>query len=263
MKIKNINLDLIKKLPWIIKQPLSQKPENSKSTISDLFVWIKNRDIKTEYEILDLPNLFNKEIKKVKSNITLFVFDKNGKEILKKNILIEPYKRTLLKISELVTNKDADYGTFSIFHNSNPKIISEIGSFITDRGYVKYFINSLDIYKYVHGNLDAISFDGNIYKNLGTTSFLKRYYNFQFKITKNVEHKFYLVNFTNKKQHYELRSLLDNRIIEKINISPKGAGILNYLNSSKNDILTIKSNSVMSRPLVYVKTNKDFDFFHG
>ena len=64
------------------------------------------------------------------------------------------------------------------------KIISEIGSFITDRGYVKYFINSLDIYKYVHGNLDAISFDGKIYKNLGTTSFLKRYYNFQFKITK-------------------------------------------------------------------------------
>ena len=87
MKIKNINLDLIKKLPWIIQQPLSQKPENSKSTISDLFVWIKNKDIQTEYEILDLPNLFNKEIKKIKSKITLFIFDKNGKEILKKNIL--------------------------------------------------------------------------------------------------------------------------------------------------------------------------------
>ena len=81
--------------------------------------------------------------------------------------------------------------------NDFTKIISEIGSFITDRGYVKYFINSLDIYKYVHGNLDAISFDGINYKNLGTTSFLKRYYNFKFKITKNVEHKFYLVNFTN------------------------------------------------------------------
>ena len=88
--------------------------------------------------------------------------------------MIEPYKRTLLKISELVTNKDTDYGTFSIFHNSNPKIISEIGSFITDRGYVKYFINSLDIYKYVHGNLDAISFDGINLQKFRYNKFFKK-----------------------------------------------------------------------------------------
>ena len=121
----------------------------------------------------------------------------------------------------------------------------------------------MDIYKYVHGNLDAISFDGNNYKNLGTTSFLKRYYNFQFKIKKGVDHKFYLVNFTNKIQQYELRSLLQNKKIEKIKISPKGAGVFNYLNYENNDILTIRSNSVMSRPLVYLQTNKDFDLFHG
>lgn len=265
MKLKNINLNLIKKLPWLIKQPLSKKPDNYQSTISDLFVWIKDKNIQTEYEILDLPNLFNKEIKKDKSHVTLFVFNKNGEQILRKKILIEPYKRTLLKISSLLNdnNLDQNYGTFSIFHESNPKIISDIGSFISDRGYVKYYINSLDIYKYVHGNLDAICFDGNIYKNLGTTSFLKRFYNFQFTISKGVEYKFYLVNFTNKVKKYELRSLLKNNIIEKIKIFPKGAGILSYTNDYDNDILTIKSNTVMSRPLVYLRKNKDFDFFHG
>ena len=56
MKIRKLNLKLLKKIQWIIKQPLTNKPENSLCTISDLFVWIKNNNIYTEYEILDLPN---------------------------------------------------------------------------------------------------------------------------------------------------------------------------------------------------------------
>ena len=41
MKIKSITFNKIKKLPWILKQPLAKIPKNKFSVISDLFVWRK------------------------------------------------------------------------------------------------------------------------------------------------------------------------------------------------------------------------------
>ena len=212
---------------------------------------------------MDLPSLFNKETISTKNNVNLIIFDKNGSEILRNKIEIESNKRTSLKINSFLNNIDNDYGTFSIFHEKNPENIKNLGSFISDRGYVKYFINKLDIFKYVHGNLDAVSFDGKFTKNLGSNSFLKRNYNFQFKINKNTYYKFYVVNFTKKKQSFVLRSILNNKIIKKINLNPKGSGVLDYYNQDKEDMLSIKSNLVMSRPLVSIEKNNDIDFFHG
>ncbi len=262
-KLKKLNFKNIKKIPWIIGQPLTKIPDFSRSRISDLFVWINSKEINTFYEFMDLPSLFENKNSIEKSFFNLMIFDKYGELIKNLEIPVLYGERIVINLNDHLKNISDEIGTFSIFHQKTPEEIQNLGSFISDRGYVKYYSKKLDIFKYVHGNLDAISYDDNDIKNLGVNSFLSRKYFIQCKIEKENKYRFYLVNFTNKIQNYSLYSYKNNKIINRITIKPRGCGFSEYKCNSDNEILYIKSKLVMSRPLIYSEKNNDLDFFHG
>ncbi len=75
-------------------------------------------------------------------------------------------------MTQLTSLAKSDYGTFSIFHSHTPKEVTELGSFLTERGYVSYCYKGAPLRSYVHGNLDAIAqyLDGKM-QLLGARSF--------------------------------------------------------------------------------------------
>ncbi len=262
-KLKKINLKNLRKIPWVIGQPLTKVPDLSKSRISDLFVWINSSEIKTYYEFMDLPSLFEKDNLNKNSFFNLMLFNKYGETLKNIKIPVVYGERIVINISDYLENINDEIGTFSIFHQNTPKEIQNLGSFISDRGYVKYYSKKLEIFKYVHGNLDAISFDDANITNLGVNGFLSRKYFIQCKIEKESNYKFYLVNYTKKNQVFTLRSLNDKNIISNIEIKPRGCGYFEHKCEIQNELLYIKSKLVMSRPLIYSEKNSDLDFFHG
>jgi len=262
-KLKKINFKKLKKIPWSFNQPLSKAPPNHKFRISDLFVWIKNSEIQTFYEFMDLPSLFEDNEVAVNSLFTLIIFDKKG-EILKKiKIKSKINERFELNLNDYLQGINAGIGTFSIFHNNNPEKIKSIGSFISDRGYVKYYVKKLKIFKYVHGNLDAIAYDDNNIINLGANSFLLRKYYIQYQFKKNNIYRFYLVNFSKSKKLFHLYNYIGNNLINSIQIEPSGCDFFEYKCKNDDEVLFIKSKLVMARPMIYVANKSDEDFFHG
>jgi len=253
----------IKKAPWVLGQPLTNKPANPKSVISDLFVWRCNRDWNTYFELLDIASLFGDN---EQHQIDIVFFDDIGNEFYQQSIELNGLYRQVLDVSNILSILDklpSDYGTFCVFHQKTPSGVSEIGSFLAERGYVSYQYKDAPLRSYVHGNLDAID---NTLMSLGGSSFLNRRYNLQYLIGPNKDYEIALVNASssNKRVEFKVESFGGKaQIRENIILKSKQAFVFPIKNLPSYSRLIIKSKMIMARPTVFCFDIDKMDVFHG
>ena len=89
-----------KKAPWVLGQPLTKKPKNLQSVISDLFIWRFNQDWNTYFELLDLASLFSD---KDQHQADIVFFDDKGKQFLHQSVELSGLHRQVLEISKLLS----------------------------------------------------------------------------------------------------------------------------------------------------------------
>ena len=253
----------VKKAPWVLAQPLTKKPNNPQSVISDLFVWRCNQDWNTYFELLDLASLFGDE---GQHQVDIVFFDNNGENFHQKSIELSGLYRQVLDISKVLSTLKqlpSDYGTFCVFHKKIPNSVLKIQSFIAERGYVSYQYKNAPLRSYVYGNLDAI--DDSL-TPLSGSSFLNRQYNLQYLLEMSKAYEIALVNASskNKKIEFKVVDFNDSVLMEKcITLKPKQVFILPIKDISNPSHLIIKNKIIMARPVVFSFDNDKMDVFHG
>lgn len=261
--------EFLHKLRWRIFQPLTLIPKNKDSSISDLFPWVINEDWETFFDLAPIIKLFPACKSMYVEKILIIVFDKNGLQITSKSYELASIQRTTIKISEFFETRIRDYGTFAVFHLERPEFIKEIGSYITERGYVSFLYKSNKIRTYVHGNMDSVAQlqNGGI-QYLGNASIWRRAYHLQYLFEKSSRAQIILVNTYKKRLKYCMKLLNSNTwseiSVETISI-PSG-GIVMY--SIPQDLtitvyLVIESQAIMARPVVVDYQTQGINIFHG
>ena len=254
---------------WTFKQPLTKIPKSSGVPVSDLFVW-RNSDIwQTFFEITDISGLFLDGEKNSKRKVTFFFFDNEGVLLYKECLDLISNRRQTIDLSVFLSNSKCTLGTFCVFHSHTPRVISELGSFIAERGYVSYVYNGASLRSYVHGNLDAISLrQNNSMEMLGANSFLPRAFMLQHELLGSAHYEINLVNASSRVQHLScyILSIQSGEILDirKAIILPRGTHMFQVkIEQSPTARIIIKSHLVMARPLVFRIKNKRMDVFHG
>ncbi len=255
--------------PWTWRQPLTRKPSNFSSSISDLFVWRNSSDWQTSFELLDIPGLFSDRKVEVGATISLMLFDSSGHCILSKEIKIITTCRQTINLALYLKDTNEEIGTFAVFHKQVPLVFSKIGSYLSERGYVSYRYQGAPLRSYVHGNLDAIaqSISYQI-QMLGCSSFFRREYWLQFVLMPGSLYNVCIVNPTSTEQRCveRLISINSGKILSTHIFKLKSRAI-NVLNFQKEVIeparLVIESNMIMARPIIFHVKNNKMDVFHG
>tara|TARA_B100001059_G_C17815251_1_gene574798 strand:+ start:1021 stop:1806 length:786 start_codon:yes stop_codon:yes gene_type:complete len=253
----------VKKAPWVLGQKLTKKPVNKQSVISDLFVWRFCKEWDTYFELIDIAALFGDDSQHY---IDIVFFDEIGNEFYRQLIELNKLCRQVLNISDLMSKLDnipGDYGTFAVFHKQTPIGVSEIASFIAERGYVSYQYKKAPLRSYVHGNLDAID---DTLTPLSGSSFLNRKYNLQFLLHPNNSYEIALVNTSssNKKVKFEIVSFSDKvQLKETVILKSKQIFLLPLKNLLTLRRLVIHSKMIMARPVLFSFHEDKLDVFHG
>jgi len=254
---------------WTWKQPLTQQPSERTAPISDLFIWRASKDWQTSFELIDIPSLFCDYPHTIPRNVTIFFFDDKGRYCLEKRIPVLPHQRQTLNISSLVGESHGEVGTFAVFHADIPRAVTDMGSFLTERGYVSYRYQQAPLQAYVHGNYDAIARKSDhTFERLGVTGWLPRQYCLQHAMQNPSYYEFGLVNPTNKVQSFTCQwiSLLSGKLLSHqiVKLPPQGMHLIHFpINQSEPARAVIQSRLVMARPLVFRIQNSKLDVFHG
>ena len=252
---------------WTWRQPLTHPPALATSPISDLFVWRSSPEWQTFFELIDIPALFEDD--SLLRHVTLVFFDVNGRRISERKVYLQANRRQTLDISSMVGRAQGETGTFAVFHSTTPASITNLGSFLAERGYVSYHYRDSPLRAYVHGNLDATaqSSEGAL-QLLGGTSLLRRSYNLQHELQAGVVYELGLVNPTVNSQRCtcKLISVLSGKItsVQALNVPPGGIQLVTIPAGESGTVrLVIESRLVMARPLVFRIQNLKLDVFHG
>ncbi len=256
-------LKKIKKAPWVLGQPLTNKPTNPKSVISDLFIWRCGQDWDTYFELMDVAALFGDN---ERHQIDIVFFDDIGNEFYQQSIELNRLYRQVLDISNILSIFDklpSDYGTFCIFHQKIPSGVSEIGSFLAERGYASYQYKDALLRSYVHGNLDAID---DTLTPLGGSSFFKRQYNLQYLMEMKKTYEIVLINISSKSKKIKFKIIGTDdsvRIKESTILKSKQVYVFPIKDLPNPSRLIIESKMIMARPVVFCFGDDSMDVFHG
>ena len=251
-------------------QPLTHKPKNQSSQISDLFIWRETLEWQTYFDLIDIPGLFDFASKN--TNATLIIFDRSGKMLFNESIKFTSSQVTRVKISDYlkkIKKKDiGKYGTFAIFHSRIPEKVLKTNSYITERGYVSYLFKNSTIRSYVHGNLDAIALNANLKLSfLAGTSFFYRQYKLQHQLQGPGIYEIAIINPTQKTKKFlfETKSLQNKCLTKDYKFIKPGEMFLLpiKLNNKDSVRLIITSRIVMARPLVFKVLDNEMNVFHG
>ena len=254
---------------WTFKQPLTKTPKLMGVPVSDLFVW-RNSDVwQTFFELTDISGLFVDHEKMPEHYVTFFFFDNEGVLLFEKRLDLICNQRQTIDLSVFLLDSKCTFGTFCVFHSYTPKVVSDLGSFITERGYVSYRYNGAPLCAYVHGNFDAISlWPDKRMKMLGVKSFLPREFRVQHELLGPALYEIGVVNSSSKVQHLscQILSIQSGKILDiyKTVMLPRGVHVFQVkLEQSATARVIIKSHLVMARPLVFRINNHKMDVFHG
>lgn len=254
---------------WTWRQPLTRRPLASAVPISDLFVWRNSAEWTTSFELIDIPGLFSDSEKDSDKHATLFLFDQQGRQFLKKRLELLPGCRQTINLAGFLSEANGETGTFAVFHSSSPPELEPIGSFLAERGYVSYRYRGAPLRAYVHGNLDAIAqgADGGL-QLLGCAGFLRREYSLQHELQPGVVYELGMVNPTPAAQRCicQLVSVRSGKImgVQVVNLPPGGIQLVPVRADKSEPVrLVIQSHLVMARPLVFRIQNLKLDVFHG
>jgi hypothetical protein len=260
----------VKKARWTYRQSLTKKPKEINSKISDLFVWRSSQDWKTFFELTDISALFMQEKQDI-HYADIVLFNSLGGKILTKKVKLSQNERMVINLSEILLQADnsGEFGTFAVFHSYIPEVVSNLNSFIAERGYLSYTYKDSPLKSYVHGNFDAISNHNENFSMLGGSSLLNREYRLQYELNSNSNYEVGVVNASGSVKKISCEIVDENNKIikkESISIRPRGVGlfIAGFDSQCHNTArIIIKSKLVMARPLIF-RINKDyFDVFHG
>lgn len=262
------HVERLRRAIWNFKQPLTSKPELV-APISDLFVWRNSVEWKTFFELTDIPGLFGDHAGTSDRYVTLFFFDHCGNLILEKRLDSGIHRRQPLELSQFVAGSKDSFGTFCVFHSNIPQVVTDLGSYVAERGYVSYRYAGAPLRAYVHGNLDAIALLPNQgLQLLGGHSFLERQYRLQHDLRGPALYEIGIVNPSTRDQRIDCHvlSLGSGQILEsqEIQLSPKGCHVFSVdVEESQPVRVVINSHLVMARPLVFRIQGKKMDVFHG
>ena len=263
-------LERFRRATWIYHQGLTKKPSEESNPVSDLFLWRNSADWKTYFELVDIAGLFLDDTgENSKRYVTLFFFDNSGLLFHKEKIDLVQNERRTLDLSKFTAKSDSSFGTFCIFHSFTPNEISELGSFIAERGYVSYSYKDSSFRAYVHGNLDAISYTHEKdLQMLGSRSFMPREYRLQYELQGDAKYEVGVVNSSNKSLSVSCYSIStqggDVIQLQKSKIQSKGSSVFTIkVKKSQSCRIIIKSGLVMARPLVFRTHQNKLDVFHG
>lgn len=262
-------LERARRALWVLKQPLTEKPALSGAAVSDLFVWRYSEDWETYFELTDIPGLFVSDGERESDRFaTVMFFNNNGAAFLEKRFDLIPHQRQTVDLSAFVSAAGSTMGTFCVFHSRTPRAVSDLGSYIAERGYVSYRFKKAPLRTYAHGNLDAIALlpDKNT-QLLGSRSFLAREYRLQHELRGPAQYELGIVNPSRRSQRFFCRvvSTRDDKVLETQvdQIPPRGCHVFQVPVNEQPVRLVIKSHLVMARPLVFRIQDQKMDVFHG
>ena len=257
----------LKRAPWSFKQPLTKMPKYPDTPVSDLFVWRISNDWNTFFELTDIAGMFDDSIDVKMQFVIICIFDNSGDFLHEEKLKLQRNKRITIDFSRFNLLTKSEYGTFCIFHSHTPKRVTELGSFLAERGYVGYRYKKAPLRSYAHGNLDAIAqhYDGKRYL-LGARSFLSRKYNLQYQLVGPADYEIGVVNTTSSVIDFSFEVLSSNNEVIDIQktVNPaRGVSVFTvHLKSEKTARVIIKSHLVMARPLIF-RIHGGIDVFHG
>jgi hypothetical protein len=244
---------------------LTKIPSNSQATISDLFLWRKDSDWTTFFELLDIKYLINPNDEINRDSFAKFIFFNNlGEQIFEKNIAYSKDGRNTLNITNILPDSINGFGTFSCFHIISNTYLSESNSFFAERGYCGYSRNDNNCKSYVHGNLDAIAYNNSEIEMLGNFNKRTYFYNLQYEFEAGINYEIIITNPTRKKQIITLNFTNLKNLDEMFTLNSRGSVVKKII--FKENIkcrLIIKSNLYMARPIIFRYHENSLDVFHG
>lgn len=139
------------------RAPIAElRPFNTKSAISDLFVWRCDQEWETEFDLFNITS-FVYPTELPKETCKVIIFNDEGGCIATHEFVLEPFEKRSLKLSELIGDAKG-LGTFAIFHHSTAvERYESFKSHLTERGYIAYSRRGDVIRSFCHGNLQALS----------------------------------------------------------------------------------------------------------
>lgn len=262
-------IERLRKSLWTIKQPLTRKPALTRTPVSDLFVWRNSEDWETFFELTDISGLFIDGEMASGRYVTILFFDNNGNLFSEKRFDLIQNQRRTLDLSPLLSKSDSTFGTFCVFHSRTPDAVSDLGSFIAERGYLSYRYGRAPLRSYAHGNLDAISLQpSKTTQLLGSSSLRVREYRLQHELFGPALYEAVVVNPSSRDQYLTCKVLSTRTggisAMQKVQLRPRAAHIFSaQVEQSQTARVVIDSHLVMARPLVFRIQNKKIDVFHG
>lgn len=250
----------------LVKQTTTQY-----APISDLFLWRSSDEWETYFDLMNIRKIINPlHVDSCPEAATLIFFSRFGKCLGQVLLDLPKIGPRLVNISELAKEYTSDEaGTFAVFHAAPSRALAEaLKSNITDRGYVSYKFKGCALRRYVHGNLDAVALvEGGGVEYLMSSSFLKKEYRLQVLMEKNKRYQLALVNASTTLKKFRVDAfdflLQKTFLVKKFEVQSGGFELIDFCPKS-NQYLTITSELIMARPLVFEYHTEDYvDLYHG
>jgi hypothetical protein len=257
-----------RKVFWTFGQPLYRRPEQVGDPVSDLFVWRNSEDWKTFFELIDIAGLFDGDESVSGRSATILFFDNNGEQFLDHRFDLLSNERQTIDLTEFVTESKSSSGTFCIFHTT-PQVVSDLGSFIAERGYVSYKYKEAPLRSYVHGNLDAICLSRNKgLRLLCSSSFFPREYRLQYELSGSELYEVGIVNPSSRDQIVTCQVLCAcngaRLVVQEVRLRPRASHVFFVQVEAVQPVrVVISSHLIMARPLVFRIHQQKMIVFHG
>ena len=221
-------------------------------SVSDCFLWRTDNGYKTKFKYSDILYLFYK----IKNSWVEFHFFSKNHELIKVEKVNDLNLSNELEISSEYLNNLEDYGTFYIYHFSkNTKNLNN-KDIISNRCYTGYSQNN-NLYSFVHGNtlgkFTSIFSNKTFLTDIVLTSALQNYtYTIQKCFDSFDKNELFFTNPTSKKIKFTLES-------KNYELEPN----CSLLVEIKNSIISINSNCLFFRPIVFSYDNNYLDVHHS
>jgi hypothetical protein len=253
---------------WVFRQPLTREPSVPGAPVSDLFLWRSSAEWETFFELTDIFGLFDDAEGEAARHATFCFFDNEGALFLQKRLELVPRRRQTVSVSALIEGARGGMGTFCVFHSHTPRAVTQLGSYLAERGYVSYRYRGAPLRAYVHGNLDAISLSGdNRMQLLGSGSFLPREYRLQHELDGGSSYEIAVVNPSTRAKRISCRRLSahDGKTldVQTVKLQPRASHLFPIRAESTTSRIIIVGRLVMPRPVVFRTSNRAMDVFHG
>jgi hypothetical protein len=265
--VKNL-MQRLWRAAWTYRQPLTQLPALPGTPISDLFLWRKGPEWQTCFELTDMAGLFEEGGSTVGRKTFIRIFDSSGRQIAQQQLVPPLHRREQVDISALAEAAQDCVGTFAVFHSHTPAEVQQLGSHLTERGYVGYRFRNAPLRSYVHGNFDAVASEGpNHLGFLAGDGLLWREYRLQHELLPGSSYDIAIVNSSPRAQTVFCKILevaQNNELSTLTAILP--AGGCHYFTVKPCDVsqrVIIRSRLVMARPLLFRIRGSSLDVLHG